>query len=159
MTPALARMKRGVRLGIDLCSGVDGAAATADRRRSVAGDWHNLNHAAFPPLDCALAIDEVALSQGRRPPIIAAYARELSGVFVRLPDCAADPDTLAGMVLQLTARLGEISSEMAASLSNDGVVDMAEAARLLDLKHEHDAVSAQLGLALETIIARKEPRA
>ena len=64
MTPGLARIKRGVRRGIELCSGIDGAAATADRSRSVAGDWNNLNSRVFPPLDRAMAV-ESGLEQGR----------------------------------------------------------------------------------------------
>ena len=50
MNPALARIKRGVRGAIAACGGVDGAGATAERCRSVAGDWNNLNHQAFPPI-------------------------------------------------------------------------------------------------------------
>lgn len=151
MTPALARIKRGVRRGIELCSGIDGAAATADRSRSVAGDWNNLNARVFPPLDCALAIDEVAVAHGQTPPIASAYARELGGVFVPLPDSAADPETLAGMVMQLSGRLGDLSREMATALA-DGTVTPAEARRLIDLQADLDATSAQLRQAL-TVMA------
>jgi hypothetical protein len=153
MTPAVARLKRGVIAAVALNGGGDGAAATAGRQRSVAYDWGNINHRALPPVDCAFALDEVAMAQDRTPPIIAAYARELGGVFVPLPDAGADPDTLAGMVMELMQRLGELSREMAAAIANDGVVDAREAAAMLDIKQEHDAVSARLTLALERIAA------
>lgn len=145
-----ARLKRGVRMQVSQCGGVDGAAATTQRSRSTAGDWMNLNSGSFPPLDCALALDEVAIAEGREATIIKAYARELDGVFVRLPDCAADPDSLAGLVMELTGALGDISQEMRAALG-DGAVSAAEAGKLLDLQHEHDAVSAQLRMALTRI--------
>lgn len=150
MTPAQARLKRAVRAAIGWCSGVDGAGATAQRSRSTAGDWNNLTAAIFPPADCALALDEAAVALGHGPEITRALCRELGGVFVLLPDCLADPDSLAGMVMELTHRLGDISQAMRQALG-DGDVSPAEAQRLLDLQHEHDAVSAQLRLALEAI--------
>ena len=147
MTPANARMKRGVRAAIGACGGVDGAGATAGRSRTTAGEWNNLAHPAFPPLDCALALDEAAIAQGKAPQIVRAFARELGGVFVPLPDTLADPESLAGLVMELTGRLGDISEEMRAALA-DGVVEPDEARRLLELQHRHDEVSAQLRLAL-----------
>jgi hypothetical protein len=155
MTPALARLKRGVRASVDQCGGIDGAAATAERSRSVAGDWRNLNARAFPPLDCALALDEASIAQGKDPEIIRALARELGGVFVPLPDCLAEPESLAGLVMELTGRLGDISEEMRLALS-DGVVTRDEACRLLDLQTRHDEVSAQLRMAVTRLIEADE---
>lgn len=154
MTPALGRLKRKVREAVAICGGIDGAGATADRSRSVAGDWNNLNHPAFPPLDCVHALDEVAVSQGRVPPIVSGLARELGGVFVPLPDVVADPETLAGMVMQLAARVGDLSRQMAEALA-DHVVCPGEARALLDLQAEHDAAAARLRLALEALAERE----
>lgn len=148
MSPALARLKRGVRASISSNGGVDGAAATAERSRSTAGDWMNLQSPTFPPVDKAFALDEVSIAEGRDPEIIRAYARELGGVFVMLPDSLADPESLAGMVMELMGRLGDISQEMRAAQQNDGRIDPTEARRLLELQQRHDEVSAQLRLAL-----------
>lgn len=75
-TPALARIKRAVRVAISRCGGVDGAGATAGRCRSVAGDWNNLNSPAFPPADCALALADGEVN-GLEPAEIEAEANDL----------------------------------------------------------------------------------
>jgi hypothetical protein len=144
---ALARIKRGVRAAIALCGGIDGAAATADRRRSVAGDWNNLASPAFPSLDLALALDEVAVAQGKLPPITAALARELGGLFVPHIDTLADADTLPGMVLALMHELGDVSASMRSGLE-DGALDDAEIDRVLREQDDLDRASARLRGAL-----------
>jgi hypothetical protein len=144
MTPVLARIKRAVRGAVALCGGIDGSAATADRSRSVVGDWNNRERAIFPSLDCALALDEIAVSRGELPPIVAALARELGGVFVPHIDGGADQDSALGLVMQLAARLGEVASETAADIANDGVIDAVEAEAILGKLHAMDRVSAQL---------------
>lgn len=155
MTPALARIKRGVRDGVATCGGVDGAGATANRGRSVAGDWNNLNHPAFPPIDCALALDEIAVAGGKAPPIASAYARELGGVFVMLPDVAERDghgagDTLAVMVMALGGEFGDLARSVSASLA-DGIYEPREAAQTLDQLHRLDAVCASLRGVLTAI--------
>lgn len=127
MNPALGRIKRAVRAGIAECAGIDGAAATANRRRSVVGDWNNLNADAFPPLDCALALDEVAISRGVAPPILSALAREMGGMFVPHIDANADEGTVSAMLLQIAEQLGALSGKVAQDLANDGVIDWIEA--------------------------------
>lgn len=144
------RIKRAVRHAVHLCGGVDGAAATADRKRSVVGDWNNLAHAAFPPTDCALALDEIAVSQGHLPPITSALARELGGVFVPNIDCLADEGTLAGMVMQLSKELGDVAGEIAKAMA-DGVVTADEAVAALDQLADLTRVAAQLRGTLENI--------
>lgn len=111
MNPALARIKRAVREAVADCGGVDGAAATAGRKRSVAGDWNNLNHDAFPPLDCALALDEVCVAREARPAILFAYAAEMGHVCVRLPDARAEGG-LNDALIDASAEFGEISAEV-----------------------------------------------
>ncbi|WP_408585947.1 phage regulatory CII family protein [Novosphingobium sp.] len=150
--PALVRIKRGVRAGIALCGGIDGAAATADRSRSVAGDWNALNHRALPSLDCAFALDEVAVAKGEVPPIAAAYCRELGGVFVPNIDPCADEDSLAGMLMQLMHELGDVSGELQRSLADDGATDSAEADRILQQLDELDRASARMRAALRHIM-------
>ena len=143
MTAALGRIKRGIRAAIEACGGVDGAGATAGRSRSVAGDWNNLARPIFPALDCAFALDEIAVSQGKLPPITAALARELGGIFVPHIDVCADQDSAAGLVMQLAARLGEVAGETSTDIADDGVIDADEAEAILRKLDELDRTSAQ----------------
>ncbi|PKB19635.1 hypothetical protein B0I00_1874 [Novosphingobium kunmingense] len=126
MSPALARIKRQVRAAVDACGGVDGAAATAERGRSVAGDWHNLNHRAFPPLDCALALDEVAVARGLTPAILTALAAELGHVAIRLPDCGAGEDALTRAMVEASAEFGDVARALCEA-TRDGEIKAREA--------------------------------
>lgn len=112
MIAALARMKRAVREAVSDCGGVDGAGMTARRRRSVAGDWNNLNHDAFPPLDCALALDEVCLAKGLTAPILSAYAAELGHVCTRVPELDIGGRSLSEALIDASAEFGDISGEI-----------------------------------------------
>lgn len=143
MMVAQSRIKRAVRAAIAACGGIDGAAATADRSRSVVGDWNNLSRPVFPSLDCALALDEIAVSRGELPPILAAIARELGGIFVPHVDAGAEMGTAPGLVMQLAARLGEVAGETAADVANDGVIDGGEADAIMRKLDGLDLVSAQ----------------
>lgn len=151
---ALARLKRAVREAIRTNGGVDGAAATVDRSRSVAGDWMNLNHAAFPPMDKALALDEIAIAKGELPPIACAYARELGGVFVPNVDCCADEGSLAGMVMQLSKELGDLAGAIGEALA-DGEVRPEEADAALRELDDMVRKQAQLKAVLEGIRTAK----
>lgn len=139
MTGGKGRLKRAVRQAVHLCGGVDGAGATADRSRSVAGDWNNLHHGAFPPADCALALDEIAVAAGHLPPITSALARELGGVFVPHVDALADESSIAGMVMGLSKELGDVAGSISAALA-DGTVTPLEADAAL---HELDGMARQ----------------
>lgn len=140
---ALGRIKRAVRAAVGFCGGIDGAAATVSRGRSTVGEWNALAHSAYPPLDCALALDEIAVSRGELPPIVVALARELGGVFVPHVDACADQGSAAGLVMQLASRLGEVANETAADIADDGVIDAIEADAILRKLDAMDRVSAQ----------------
>lgn len=140
MTPACARIKRGVHAAVDLCGGGDGAARTAQRRRSVAYDWGNLNHEAFPPLDCAFAMDEVALAMGRPPAILHAYAAELDHIAVRLPVVALGADPITDALVECSAEFGEVAIEVREA-TRDGVLDT----------HERDAIVRRIDDALAAL--------
>lgn len=134
MTPVLARIKRAVREAVSVCGGVDGAGATAERSRSVAGDWNNLNHHAFPPLDCALALDEVSVAQGNRPAILCAYAMELGHVVIRLPDPGVGMGGLSSALIDASAEFGDIATAVREA-TRDGKVcakDRAEITHQID---------------------------
>lgn len=156
MTPALARIKRGVRAAIAACGGVDGAGATAGRCRSVAGDWGNLAHQAFPPIDCALALDEVAIAQGKVPPIVTALAAELGGLFVCRPEGGAPirqaqgDRALPGQVMLLAKEFGDLSGAVSTGLA-DGTFTPGDAELALEQLSDVERVSAALRLALEAL--------
>lgn len=78
-------LKTAVRKAIASCKGIDKAAAAAGRSQSTAGLWNNLSQRDMPPVDCALAIDELAMANGDAPAITAAMAAELGQVLVALP--------------------------------------------------------------------------
>jgi hypothetical protein len=140
---APGRIKRAVRAGVAVCGGIDGSAATVLRSRSVVGDWNNLEKMVFPSLECALAMDEIAVSRGELPPIVTALARELGGIFVPHIDCEAELNSAPGLVMQLASRLGEVANETAQDIANDGVIDPIEAEAILRKLDAMDRVSAQ----------------
>jgi hypothetical protein len=156
VTPALARIKRAVRKAVGHSGGIDGAAETVGRRRSTVGDWNNLNTADFPPLDCAFALDEIAVAEGHLPPVLCALAREMGGVFVPAIDIGAEAGSPAFLAMQLAQHLGAVSGEIARALADDGRIDGVEAGRVLDRLQEHDRTSAQLRRQLEKIRAEGE---
>lgn len=120
MSPVLARMKQAVRAAIARCGGVDGAGATASRSRTTAGEWNALQHPAFPPLDCAFALDEAVLAMGDVPPILAKYAAELGHVLVRLPDAGDASDEMTMMMVLLAKELGDVATAISEAM-RDGV--------------------------------------
>lgn len=143
------RLKLATRELVRACGGIECAAADLGKGKSTVHRWtdpHDGEH--------LINIGDVALLEAvaAAPVVTAQLARMAGGVFVPLPDCAADPETLAGMVLELTGQLGAISTEMRASLADDGEVDAKEAAALLALVEQHDAIAAQLRLTLRAIV-------
>ncbi len=127
---ALARLKRAVIRAIDMNGGIDGAAATAERKRSVAGDWHNRNHAALPPLDCVFALDEVAVIEGQHPPILTALAAALGHVVVRLPHGGQADDALTHALIEASAEFGDVAHEVREA-TRDGEVSPRERERII----------------------------
>lgn len=138
-----ARIKQAVRRAISLSGGIDGAAATAGRQRSVVGDWNNLSHAALPNLDCALSLDEVAVATGNAPPIVSALARALGGLFVPHLDAEADEDTLPGEVMKLAKEFGELAASVSTGLA-DGEFSESDAEAALAELIEVELVAARL---------------
>ena len=58
-------------------------------------------------------------------------------------DPGAEQGSAPGLVMQLASRLGEVASETAADIADDGVIDADEADAILRKLHEMDRVSAQ----------------
>lgn len=129
LSPSLARIKRAVRLAIGHCGGVDGAGATVNRSRSVAGDWNNLNSATFPPLDCALALDEVCVAGGHAPQVLRALAGELGFVLIAMPDAQACGNELGMLLIDVVTETGELAARVRDALA-DGQVTGVEPAQI-----------------------------
>ncbi len=113
IAPAVrARLKAGVITVISICGGVDGAAATVDKSRSLAGKWRNQNDDATPCLDDSFALDHVAVLQGARPPILSAYAADLGHVVIRLPDHGGGEDALSTAMIDASAEFGDVADAL-----------------------------------------------
>lgn len=109
---ARARLKAGVIASISICGGVDGAGATVDKSRTLAGKWHNRNDEAMPRVDDAFALDQVAVLQKQRPPILSAYAADLGHVVIRLPEAGAGEDGLSIALIDASAEFGDIATAL-----------------------------------------------
>ena len=151
MSAAFVRIKRAVRAAIGECAGIDGGAATTSRSRSTVGAWNALSESALPPLDCALALDEVAVGRGVAPPIVSALARELGGLFVPNIDAHADEGTASCKVMKIAERLGVLSGEVGDAIANDGVIDSIEATQALEALLRMEIETAGLRQILQQI--------
>ncbi|WP_370179935.1 phage regulatory CII family protein [Alteriqipengyuania sp.] len=129
------RLKRATRASIALCGGIDGARATVDRvGRTQVGNWNNLNHPDLPMLHDALALDEIAIAEGRVPPILAGYASELGHVAIRLPDPDMGTDAVTGAMIAATAEFGEVAVRLRDAVADSDFKPMErdEVAREID---------------------------
>lgn len=143
---ALARIKiKGVKVAIGVNGGIDGAAATVDRQRSVVGDWHNRNHDALPSIAQAYALDEVALAVSGRAPILQAMAAELGHVAIALPDPTAGEDKLIMALCEATAEFGDIADAVREAL-RDGIRTPSENEMILTQIDEAQAALARMRL-------------
>lgn len=143
LSPAmLARLSAGTRSAVETCGGVDGAAATSGRGRSTCGRWINRNEADQPPLDAAVALDQVVVLQGRVPPILTAYARELGHVVIRLPDAADGPGEWHGLMADVASQVGEGMARVCQALGDDGAVGAGEVVKLRIVEEIEDAIEA-----------------
>lgn len=93
-----AELKVATRAAIAECKGIQGAAATANRADSTAGLWNNLSKPDLPPIDCALALDEIAVANGKAPPITGTMARLLGLILIEPPEGEAQPGDVLAMM-------------------------------------------------------------
>lgn len=143
MGPSNARMKLAVREAVARCGGVDGAGATASRSRTTAGEWNALQHPAFPPLDCAMALDQVVVAMGDAPPILSKYAAELGHALVRLPDAGEASDEMTMMMVTLAKELGDVAGAISEAM-RDGVRTPAELQAIIAQLDEMMAAGASM---------------
>lgn len=152
---ALARAKRGVRAAVALAGGVEQAGFATVRCKSTCGRWNALNEPDLPPLDAALALDEIAVAQGHLPAITAFLARELGGVFLPLP---ADPNG-DGELLRRAGAVAEGSGALIAGLAADladGLITPIEAARRIADADALVAVAGGIAKRLREIAGESE---
>lgn len=141
---ALARIKvKGVKPAIAANGGIDGAAATVEKGRSLVGDWNNVNHDALPNLAQAFAVDEVALATSGRAPILQALAAELGHVAILLPDPAACEDRIVMALCEATAEFGDIAGAVTEAL-RDGTRTEGENLNILAQIDEAQAALARM---------------
>lgn len=121
-------LKVAARAAIAACHGVEAAASYAGRASSTAGLWNNLHKSDLPPVDCALALDEVAVASGKAPPITAAMAHALGFVLVDPPE---DAPTRGGWLARMGAiatATGALHAEFCAALADGGISELEAAA-------------------------------
>lgn len=147
MTPELARVKRAVKGAVELCGGVDGAAATTGKGRSTCGRWINRNDADTPTLESALALDSIAVGMGHEPPIVAAMAREVGGAFLRLPEAPSINSEWFERLGRFSSEVGDTMRGIASALA-DGKFDAAEREEQIKQIDEVLAVGAEIRAAL-----------
>lgn len=124
------RIKAALRAAVQICGGSEGAAATVEKSAPLARKWHNINDPAMPVLLDAFALDQIAVLQGQRPPILSAYAAELGHVVIRLPDGGEGDDALTGALIDASAEFGDIASEVR-DATRDGVINRKERDRIM----------------------------
>ena len=105
--PQDARLKRAARAAIEAVGGIEAAGHATRKSKATAGRWHNRNDADLPTLDSALALDEIAVSQGRMPEITETMAGELGFALLRLPDAVAVEGDWIERVGALSGEVGE----------------------------------------------------
>jgi len=125
------RIKRAVREAIAASGGIDGAARTVDKQRSWVGDWNNRNNAATPNQIDAHTLDEVALVETGRAPILEARAAELGYCAIRLPECEAGASLIALELGKCASEFGDVAREATAALEDDGKVSPKEEQRIV----------------------------
>ena len=143
---AWARLKSGVIAAVSICGGVDGAGATVDKSRTLAGKWHNQNDEAMPRIDDSFQLDQVAVLQGQRPPILSAYAADLGHVVIRVPDAGASDDALMALLVDASAEFGDIPSEVREA-TRDGKVCTKDRERIVRQIDEAMAALARMRAA------------
>lgn len=132
MMPGL--LKAAVRRTIDACRGIEKAGIAAGRQQSTAGLWNNVNKRDMPPVDCAVAMDAVAIANGEEPHITAAMAAELGRVLVELPDAAAAGEGWNGVLADLATEQADLLGGLLRDLADNKIKPHEAQARRHDAR-------------------------
>ena len=127
--------------------GIEGAAVSIEKGKSVVGRWANRTDADhFINVADLVSLELLAA----RPVVTELLCKLNGGLFVPHVDHGADEGTLAWLVMCLSKELGELSGAMAEALA-DGSVTGGEADSALAQLDDLDRVSSQLRGALGRI--------
>jgi hypothetical protein len=127
--------------------GIEGAAVSIEKGKSVVGRWANRND----PDHFIGVADLVALELLAPRPVVTQLLCKLNGgLFVPHVDMAADEGSLAWLVMQLSKELGELSGSIAGALADGRVTDAEAGAAEAEL-HDLMRVGHQLAGALAQI--------
>lgn len=138
---------------VSVVGGIEAAAGLLERGKSTVHRWTDKNDAEhFINIRDAAELEALAGQTG----LTVLLCKLAGGLFVPHLDFTADEGTPAWLAMQLAQRLGQVSGEIARSLSDDGKIDAAEAKRVLAEQDALDRVSAQLRAALTAVIAQEE---
>lgn len=130
--------------------GIEGAAASIEKGKSVVGRWANRND----PDHFIGVADLVNLELiAPRPVVTELLCKMAGGLFVPNVDLAADEGSLSWLVMQLSKELGGLSGEIASALA-DGMVSDAEAGAAEAHLHDLMRVAHQMASALGQIRER-----
>ena len=141
---ACARLKRAVRGAIKTCGGIDGGAATVGKCRSHVGSWNNRNQQDLPTLGDALALDEVAVIDGKRPEILHTFAAELGHVAICLPELGGCEEAIMAAMIDASAEFGDIAQHLRDATRNGSPLTLREREGLVEQIDEAHASLARM---------------
>lgn len=127
-------LKLAVRDTIKACDGIDKAGQVARRSQSTAGLWNNLSGRDMPPVDCAVAMDALAIANGGAPHITAAMAAELGRVLVDLPDAATTTACWNALMADLSSEGADLLGGLLRDLSDRKIKPHEAQARRADTR-------------------------
>jgi hypothetical protein len=138
-------LKRATADLVQALGGIEGAAASLEKGKSVVGRWTCRNEPAH-----FIGVGDLAdLEALAARPFVTEYLCKLNGgIFVPHIEHGADPGTLGFLVMRLSKELGDLSGEVATALA-DGAMDQAEAKRALAELDQLVVAAAQVRAALQ----------
>lgn len=140
VSPTMGRLKQAVRRAIALCGGIEGAAATVEKSTAHVGRWNALSEESLPTLGDVLAIDEIAVAQGKVPAILAKLAAELGHVCIRLPEPGCGTDAVTAAMIEASAEFGDVATTLRDATA-DGTID----------GHDPELIVAQIDEAIASL--------
>ncbi|MEL6707633.1 MAG: phage regulatory CII family protein [Pseudomonadota bacterium] len=143
-----ARFKRAVREAIAANGKIEGAQRSTGKG-SIVGDWNNRHSERLPTLADAYALDDVALIEDGRAPILEALSAELGFVPLRLPEVGVSGNALAIEFAKCAGEFGDVATVISTSLA-DGELNGREPDAICK---EIDEAQAQLAKLRALVLA------
>ena len=127
-------LKLAVRDTIKACEGIERAGRAAGRSQSTAGLWNNLSARDMPPVDCAVALDSLAIANGGDPHITAAMAADLGRALVELPDADTARTCWHRIMADLSTEGADLLTGMLRDLADNRIKPHEAQARRQDVR-------------------------